>query len=202
MDCNIIKDLIPLYIDNCCSEESSALVKKHIEECKECKAVFDGMTSDITSEAAVYEKKNHSRINDWKASVLQSALLFASFLLITIGVALEAETPRGFTNGFWAFNIVIPATGFMLSLPNWYFVKLYKSKKIFSRCSCALTVLITLGAVIWSMLHYEMISSFEDVLHMIRFSLYFYGYGIAAALIFAVLSKALSSVYAKMLGKE
>ncbi len=202
MDCNIIKDLIPLYIDNCCCEDSSALVKKHIEECKECKDIFDSMSSDIASKTVIYEKKNCNKINDWKASILQSALLFASFLLITIGVALEAGTPSGIANGIYAFNIVIPATGFMLSLANWYFIKLYKNRNIFSWCSCALTVLITLGAAVWTMLHYNMIASGADIFSMIGFSFYFYRYGMIAALICAVLSKVLSSFYAKMLGKE
>ncbi|MBQ8762837.1 MAG: zf-HC2 domain-containing protein [Clostridia bacterium] len=202
MDCNIIKDLIPLYIDDCCSSETSSEVEKHLSECKACKAVFGSMKSEITAETTVCPKKNHSRINDWKASILQSALLFASFLLITFGVALEAETPSGFSNGIYAFNIVIPATGFMLSLANWYFVKLYPSRRFFSWCSCGLTLLITLGAAVWTIFHYEMMPSASDIFHLIRFSVYFYGYGIAASFIFAVLSKVLSSVYAKMLGKE
>ena len=36
MNCDIIKDLLPLYIDECCSEESANEVKKHLEKCKEC----------------------------------------------------------------------------------------------------------------------------------------------------------------------
>lgn len=35
-NCNIIKDLLPLYCDGVCSEESKYLVEKHLEECDGC----------------------------------------------------------------------------------------------------------------------------------------------------------------------
>ena len=144
MNCDVIKDLIPLCIDGCCSEESEKIVKEHIESCDACRKLFEDMrtSSDmirVPSDMILVSEDMHapsdtisvseapvvlSKINDWKASVLQSVLLFLMFALITAGVALEAETPVGMTNGFWALNLVIPATGFMLSLANWYFVRL------------------------------------------------------------------------------
>ena len=41
MNCDIIKDLIPLYIDECCSDESSKIVDEHIENCASCKRLMD-----------------------------------------------------------------------------------------------------------------------------------------------------------------
>ena len=90
MDCNIINDLIPLYIDGCCSDESSAEVKKHIENCDECKKIFESMTNNITQEETTFEAKKCTKINDWKASIMQSVLFLLSFLLITLGVYVEA----------------------------------------------------------------------------------------------------------------
>ncbi|MBQ8028037.1 MAG: zf-HC2 domain-containing protein, partial [Clostridia bacterium] len=43
MNCNIVKDLIPLYIDGCCSEESERVVEEHLEDCSECKKLFEEM---------------------------------------------------------------------------------------------------------------------------------------------------------------
>ena len=135
MNCNIVKDLIPLYIDGCCSEESGRIIEEHIKECDNCKKLIDDMKAPDDIVFVLEQPKSFSKLNDWKASVLQSVLLFVSFALITIGVALEARTPLGIGNGFWALNLVIPSTGFMLSLANWYFVKVYKSRKIFSNAS-------------------------------------------------------------------
>ena len=129
MNCNIVKDLIPLYIDGCCSEESGRIIEEHIKECDNCKKLIENMKAPDDIVLISEQPKSFSKLNDWKASVLQSVLLFVSFALITIGVALEARTPSGIGNGFWALNLVIPSTGFMLSLANWYFVKVYKNKK-------------------------------------------------------------------------
>ena len=41
MNCNIVKDLIPLYIDGCCSEESVAAVEEHINSCPQCKEIYE-----------------------------------------------------------------------------------------------------------------------------------------------------------------
>ncbi len=35
-DCEIIKDLLPLYADNVCSEKSLQIVEEHINECTDC----------------------------------------------------------------------------------------------------------------------------------------------------------------------
>ena len=42
--CNIIKDLLPLYADNVCSEESKGIVEQHLGECPNCKAYYISMT--------------------------------------------------------------------------------------------------------------------------------------------------------------
>ncbi len=210
MNCDVVKDLLPLYIDGCSSDESARLVREHLEKCEECKKVFDSMNIP----AQVSEVKNKAvfgRLNEWKASVLQSALLFISFALITLGVALEAETPVGLMNGFWASNLVIPATGFMLSLANWYFVRIYKSRKAFSNASLLATLGITVGAYIWSIFHYgvDVTSLFAgagqnaDVVFETIHSIFLLnGMGILLAFVFCILSKVLSDKYAKMLGKE
>ena len=58
-------------------------------------------------------------------------------------------------NGLFAMNLVVPVTGFMLSLANWYFFRGYKNRKTFSDSSCIITLGITVCAYIWSSFHYE-----------------------------------------------
>lgn len=211
MNCNIIKDLIPLYVDGCCSEESEKTVEEHIENCHECKKLFDDMKSPADMVAVAESPKTFSKLNDWKASILQSVLLFLSFGIITIGVALEAYN-HGFLNGYWAFNIVIPATGFMLSLVNWYFVRLYKNRKTFSNCSLFATIGATLIALVYTCIHYEVdlfdlfalfgALDFADFLEALYALCHLGTIGILLTTIFCALSKILSNQYAKMLGKE
>ena len=39
MNCDIIQDLIPSYIDGICSEASKNCVEEHIENCAECREI-------------------------------------------------------------------------------------------------------------------------------------------------------------------
>ncbi len=209
MDCNIIKDLLPLYIDGCCSKESEKIVEEHIRSCDECKKLFEDMKSPSDMMTVTEAPKTLSKVNDWKASVLQSVLLFVSFALITVGVALEAKTPSGLGNSFWALNLVIPTTGFMLSLANWYFVRSYANRKNFSAASSLITLAITIGAYVWSAFHYELDVigvlaelGIADKIEIINSLILYYGMGILLTVVFCTLSKILSGKYAQMLGKE
>lgn len=42
--CDIISDLLPLYIDGVCSEDSRNAVEKHLESCGECKSTLKAMS--------------------------------------------------------------------------------------------------------------------------------------------------------------
>ncbi len=43
--CGIIRDLLPLYIDEVCNEESRQAVKNHISECEKCRSYYETMKS-------------------------------------------------------------------------------------------------------------------------------------------------------------
>lgn len=209
MNCEIIKDLIPLYIDRCCSEESANEVEKHLKECENCKSIFDMMNSENLKEKnESFEIKKLSKINERKASVLQSVLLFISFIVMAVGVTLEAKTPLGTENGFWAFTLIIPATGFLLSLANWFFIRIYKNKKIFSVCSFIVNAAITFFFFICGIFYYNVPSlyfisetGFSDSDVLLK-TIQFLGCGIITAAVFCVVSKFFSLRYAEMLGKE
>lgn len=206
MDCNVIKDLIPLYIDGCCSEESAQLVREHIESCDACRKLFEEMQAPSEMVEVPGAPVAMTRLNDWKASVLQSGLLFLSFALVAFGVALEARTPAGSTNGFWALNLIVPAAGFMLSLANWYFVRLYRSRKGFTNCSFAATLGVTICAYLWAWLHYGVnpfgLSASQGAAEQLIGSPVLAGLGLLLTAVFCILSKVFSDKYARMLGKE
>lgn len=45
--CNVVYDLLPLYIDGACSEESKELVEEHLTECQACRVKQAAMTSEM-----------------------------------------------------------------------------------------------------------------------------------------------------------
>lgn len=207
MNCEIIKDLIPLYIDGCCSEESEKAVEEHIGNCCACEKLLEEMQQPTDMVLQSESPKTFSRINSWKASVMQSVLLFVSFGLITVGVAFESYIGSDdLRNGFFAMNLVVPATGFMLSLANWYFVRFYKNRKVFSSFSSLITFGITFFSYVWSCFHYEInladLFSGADFLDALQGVLFLGGIGFVLTFVFCVLSKVLSAKYAEMSGKE
>ncbi len=209
MNCDIVKDLIPLYIDGCCSKESEKAVEEHMRDCDDCKKLWEDMQSTADMITVPDAPGAFRKLDEWKASVLQSLFLFFSFALITVGVALEAGTPSGLTNSFWALNLVVPSTGFMLSLANWYFVSVYRDRRRFSNYSLLATLAITAGAYIWSGFHYEIDLSllfagngFAESLEILTGLLIYNRIGIVLTAVFCALSKILSNQYARMLGKE
>lgn len=46
-NCKIVQDLLPTYIENLTSEESTRFVEEHLKNCAECKTVFDNMKESI-----------------------------------------------------------------------------------------------------------------------------------------------------------
>jgi len=46
MKCDVIKDLMPSYIDQLLTEESRILVEEHLEECEACKAYYDSLKGE------------------------------------------------------------------------------------------------------------------------------------------------------------
>lgn len=193
MNCNVIKDLLPLYIDDCCSEESAGLVAEHMESCSDCRKAYDRMRQSCAAQPEEQPKVSLHSVSGWRASLLQSVMLFASFAILTLGVILEGSTPSGKTNGLWAVALIVPATGYLLSLANWFFIRVYKSRKQFSGGSCIATLVITALGYVWAWLHYSAGIVLTSPLVWC---------GLALSAVFCVLSKVLSNQYALLLGRE
>ena len=45
--CEVIKDLLPLYMDGVASEESCALIEDHLKECEDCRQYLDLLQEDL-----------------------------------------------------------------------------------------------------------------------------------------------------------
>ncbi len=48
ISCEIIRDLLPLYQQNKCSSQSTALVEEHIKHCSKCKKELYNIINDET----------------------------------------------------------------------------------------------------------------------------------------------------------
>ena len=50
ISCNVNKDLLPLYVDDVCSEESKDLVEEHLSECGECQNYYEALKEENARE--------------------------------------------------------------------------------------------------------------------------------------------------------
>ena len=89
IDCKIVEDLLPLYLDNVCSEQTKAAVEDHLRQCPECQKLIDHTQAvelpHITLEPSKGElavKKGFRKIRiRWWASILATVILLPLLLL-------------------------------------------------------------------------------------------------------------------------
>ncbi len=83
--CEVIRDLLPLYIDALTSEETNGIIKEHIDECEDCRAVLDRMIADSTAPVKTDDKKTIDFLKTTRKKNRKSVLIAA---LISIAAAV------------------------------------------------------------------------------------------------------------------
>lgn len=78
--CGMIEDLLPLYADNVCSEESRSVVAEHIAVCAQCRAQLEQMGKSVAVSshadiAAIRRIKRRIRIEKIVLAVILTAVL-------------------------------------------------------------------------------------------------------------------------------
>lgn len=63
LDCHVVKDLLPLYIDRLTSEETSRDIKTHLKECKDCRSQYLAMTGQIAEEDQAEKEREELEID-------------------------------------------------------------------------------------------------------------------------------------------
>ena len=57
MKCEMIRDLLPLYIDGLTSEESNREIEKHLKNCRGCQKYYQEMTGEIGEDISISEEE-------------------------------------------------------------------------------------------------------------------------------------------------
>lgn len=88
-NCNIIKDLLPLYADGVCSKESCTLVEEHIKECSACRSELETMGNDIKlpsakDTAALKRIKRRIRAEKIVAGLVAGAVILGGLSFLTV----------------------------------------------------------------------------------------------------------------------
>lgn len=101
--CSLIQDLLPLYHDGVCSEESSKIIENHLSECSSCKDYYNSLCEadeifTVPQNAELEMKKAASfrsiKRRMRKEQILVVVLAFAIFAVIsfsTVGLLKKSE---------------------------------------------------------------------------------------------------------------
>ena len=102
LSCDVIQDLLPLYHDGVCSEESKTIVEEHIETCADCKDVLHRLREETAPDAVE-----------------------AAGVLKTIGTAWKRTTKKALTKGLLiAFLICGIFFGSFVLATQWNFIEI------------------------------------------------------------------------------
>ena len=104
LSCNVVQDLLPLYHDGVCSEESKALVQEHIATCAQCKDYLHSLKEEtapdkidtakplLSIQLSWNKQKRNALIKGLMIALLICATLFTSFVLATQWYFIEIST--------------------------------------------------------------------------------------------------------------
>ncbi len=98
IDCKVIEDLLPLYMDGVCSPQTRIIVDEHLKECEDCSRLvvsmknmpFEQITSDITDADNILKKGFKKIRRRWIVSIT-AMLMIVPIVLIGLLIYHEAS---------------------------------------------------------------------------------------------------------------
>lgn len=118
LECDIIKDLIPLYIENIASEGSSKEVEYHIKTCDNCKKILDQMKR----KAIVIDKEEVEPLMLLKKRIKHHIIkiiglsIFLSISVYTLISGLLMKSGEEFGYVIFYMYFVLPLTSLICSI--------------------------------------------------------------------------------------
>lgn len=92
MDCEIIRDLLPLYADNLTSEVSSRQIEDHVRACPACRRLRDEMCAPMEPEPAETQEQILERVyRKQRRKTILSALAIILALVLAVWAFLEVQ---------------------------------------------------------------------------------------------------------------
>jgi hypothetical protein len=92
-NCGIIKDLIPMYVENLTSEDSNQLIKEHLHICEDCTNFLRNVDSDLPNDDLldVDVDKDDRKLMKGIKHRINSMMFIAILIGILIGLGLSLK---------------------------------------------------------------------------------------------------------------
>lgn len=100
INCNIIRDILPLYLDDVVSDETKQMVKEHLQSCASCRAEASSMKKDVILPASKAQRLAEAKVikgirnKIFRKKVVVSAATAAAVLAVSAGVYALLTLPR------------------------------------------------------------------------------------------------------------
>ena len=62
INCNIIRDILPLYLDDVVSDETKQMVEEHLQSCASCRAEASAMKKDVILPASKTQRLAEAKV--------------------------------------------------------------------------------------------------------------------------------------------
>ena len=116
-ECNIIRDILPLYADKMVSADTASFVEEHLIGCAECRAELEKLKVTDVIEAAVSDTENddEKRLkafweSDRKRHIEISVFAAVLLIIFLLGGSLISSAKFGTANFFAAANGFVQVT--------------------------------------------------------------------------------------------
>lgn len=117
IDCEIVKDLLPLYVDGMVSDISKKSIEKHLEHCRSCNEVYHNMAYSLEMESQPSEMQDVKRfLKKTKRMYLFYGLSILSLVSILVCIIVDLALNKGLTWSLIVGSAVIFADVFIYVL--------------------------------------------------------------------------------------
>jgi len=85
MKCEIVKDLLPSYIDGLTSAESNSEIEEHLLTCQECTEILEQMKTEVDVENVEFNKEMIKPFKKLNKRVIKSVLITLAACIVVVG---------------------------------------------------------------------------------------------------------------------
>ena len=142
--CDVIRDLLPLYADDACSEGSRKMVEEHLAECPECENMLKKLQSKEIEEGLQMEKQDviSYGIKQFKKRTATVGSTVSGVFMIPILVCLIINLTAGSAMGwFWIMLAGLAVAASLIVVP----IMVPEDKLFWTFCAFTASLEILLG---------------------------------------------------------
>ena len=143
-ECEVIRDLLPLYVDEVCSGTSRELIEEHLQDCPECSAILEKIRkSEIENnlreekdQVIEYQAKRFKRRSTTVGSVVSGLFMVPILICLIVNLSVGSSLD-------WFYMVL----GGLAIVASWTLVPLMvpRNKLFWSFCAFVLSILFTLA---------------------------------------------------------